>query len=142
MAYSAITNGQNLGFKAGLQASLDTYLKGGSNAGKLLEGIFYLTTDTNRLYIGRKDSSDGKIYPVPVNQGILPIDDFSNLPTSGQVGEFYYIKNSNILCVWSGSGWVQINADTTLASNEQNITISSKTNKTVDISSSVLEFLI
>lgn len=139
MAYNAITNGQNLGFKAGLQTSLDTYLKGGTNEGKLVEGIFYLTTDTNRLYIGRKDSTDNKVYPVPVNQGILPIDDFSKLPTSGQPGEFYYLKNSNILCVWSGDGWVQINADTTLASNEQNVTISSKTNNTVDISSSVLD---
>ena len=139
MAYNAILAGQNLGFKAGTQASLDTYLKGGASAGLLSEGIFYLTTDTNRLYIGRKDSSDNKVYPVPVNQGILPIDSFSNLPTSGQVGEFYYIKNSNILCVWSGTGWVQINADTTLAPNDQNITISNKTHKTVDISSSVLD---
>lgn len=137
MAYAEILNGQKLGFKAGTQNSLKEYLKGGSKAGELVEGIFYLTTDTNRLYIGRKDSSDQKVYPVPVNQGILSVTDFSALESiAGQPGEFYYLEKDNILCIRSGDEWVQINADTTLASNTQNTTVT-KTDGNVTVTSTV-----
>ena len=67
--YNAIAKDTVLGFKAGSQADLNKYLPGGEKAGQLIngEGVFYLTTDTHRLYIGRKSSEDAtKIYPVPV----------------------------------------------------------------------------
>lgn len=103
-----------LGFKSGVQNDLNKYLIGGEKDGQAAEGVFYLTTDTHRLYIGRKSLEDQtKIYPVPVNQGILPVDSLEDLKDDmGDTGEFYYIKGSNILCIKSGGQWIQINPDT------------------------------
>lgn len=111
--YNAIAKNTALGFKAGSQADLNKYLPGKENAGLLAEGVFYLTTDTHRLYIGRKSSEDAKTYPVPVNQGILSVNSIEDLKDDmGNTGEFYYIEGPNILCIKSGGKWVQINPDT------------------------------
>lgn len=117
--YNQIGANTKLGFKAGLQTDLDSYLKSGG----LVEGVFYLTTDTHRLYIGRKNSADNKVYPVPVNQGILPVDSIEELGKipDAHTGEFYYITRSNILCIRSGDNWIQINADTTLEEFSQQV---------------------
>lgn len=123
--YNAIAKDTALGFKAGSQADLNKYLPGKENAGLLTEGVFYLTTDTHRLYIGRKSSEDGKTYPVPVNQGILSVNSIEDLKDDmGNTGEFYYIEGPNILCIKSGGKWVQINpdTDTKITGFEANIT--------------------
>lgn len=109
--YNAIEPNTVLGFKSGVQDDLNKYLIGGEKAGQAVEGVFYLTTDTHRLYIGRK-STDLKIYPVPVNQGILSVDSIDDLnKITGNSGEFYYVEAANILCIRSGDKWVQINPD-------------------------------
>lgn len=114
--YNAIAKDTVLGFKAGSQADLNKYLPGGEQAGQLAatnKGVFFLTTDTHRLYLGRESSEDGKIYPVPVNQGILSVKNIEDLTDDmGNTGEFYYIEGPNILCIKSGGKWVQINPDT------------------------------
>lgn len=108
----------NVGFKLGLQASVDALLSKGASAGAV-EGSFYLTSDTHRLYIGNKDGS-----LAPVNEGVITVADISDLPTvspsnaAAYVGRFYYVSKPNILCVFNGSGWAQINTDTTVKSIE------------------------
>lgn len=107
----------NVGFKLGLQATVDALLAKGSNAGASA-GSFYLTSDTHRLYIANSDTSLS-----PVNEGVTTVTNISDLPNvtsanaSAYVGRFYYVSGTkenpiNILCVYNGSGWAQINTDT------------------------------
>lgn len=101
----------NVGFKRGSQSALDELLKLGTNA-NAIEGSFYLTMDTNRLYIGKADGS-----LAPVNQGVLTVETTADLPTAAlaeQTGGFYYVTTGNILCVATGGQWVQINAVKTI----------------------------
>ena len=102
----------NVMFKRGTQADLLQYINGTKQA---VEGSFYLTTDSNRLYIGKQDPADtSKVKAFPVNQGVITVDALGNLPsrTSIEAGQFYYVKNDNILCIYNGMKWVQINPDT------------------------------
>lgn len=122
----------NVLFKHGLQANLDT-IRSNLTA---VEGTFYLTTDTHRLHVGRitdRKRANGAAQDathcdaVPVNQGVNFVADINGLPTvtaataTQYVGQFYYVSNKNILCVYSNSavtsdtnhgGWVQINPNT------------------------------
>ena len=95
----------NLKFLRGLQASLPT-------AGT--DGYFYLTTDTHRLYT----SIDGKV--VPVNEGVTTVENVNALAsvTGANAGEFFYCTQENILAVFNGQTFVQINADTGATSIE------------------------
>lgn len=104
----AAFDGKNVLFLQGTQSKLNELMANGGAK----EGAFYLTNDTHRLYIGRL-AADNKVKPVAVNEGVVTVDSVDNLPTTGvNVGEFYYVTTGNILCVWSGNGFVQINADT------------------------------
>ena len=105
----------NVAFKRGLETSLakSLYNYAGADAVQVTEGTFYLTSDTNRLYIGK--SIDGKgVRAVPVNQGALPVPSVDALPSAEAAipGQFYYVSSSNILCVSSNGKWVQINPNT------------------------------
>lgn len=107
-------NSQNatVGFKLGLEKNLTSNSFTGQN------GVFYLTSDTHRLYIG---NSDGTISPV--NQGVITVPslpDYSNaIP-----GQFYYINgsNENILAVYNGVDWFQVNPDTQVDTVETTVT--------------------
>ena len=107
-----INTGSNVQFLLGTQDALAKYIAGTTKA---TNGTFYLTQDTHRLYVGNKDG-----YAVPVNEGVSTVASLSDLKkiTSPNPGEFYYVSDSNILCVYSGSsdthngGWVQINSNT------------------------------
>lgn len=102
-----LKQGLGIGFKCGLQDALAPYIAGTSTA---VDGTFYLTTDTHRLYVG----DNGKA--VPVNQGILSVANATALAgKTGEPGQFYYLEDNNILCVYSGSQWIQINTDTGIA---------------------------
>ena len=110
----------NVGFKLGLQANMDN-LVNTTVAGSY--GIFYLTSDTSRLYVG---NSENKI--VPVNAGIITVEAIGNLPQISGLsntekraltGNYYYVKASNILCVFNGDNWVQINSVVTNSSMAQ-----------------------
>lgn len=109
--YAGFSTGNGVGFKAGTQANLNALI----DSGEAQEGVFYLTTDTQRLYIGRKEvkGESVKVIPVPVNQGVTVV---KTLPSTeddeANVGDIYYLTDSNILCVKNGDGqWVQINPD-------------------------------
>lgn len=98
-------------FKRGKQASLAT--------ANIVNGAFYLTSDTNRLYIGK----DGKA--VPVNQGVITVENVNALTSiAAEQGQFYYAEAQNVLCIKSGNKWVQINPDTDTAISKREITSS------------------
>lgn len=82
------------------------------------EGAFYLTTDTNRLYVGQ---DAGKL--AEINRYVKVIDNLSQLPDNPHQDDFVYISDKNILAVCtnptaSGAGkWTQINPDTDTNTN-------------------------
>lgn len=116
-------NSQNatVGFKLGLEKNLTSSSFTGQN------GVFYLTSDTHRLYIG---NSDGTISPV--NQGVITVPslpDYSNaIP-----GQFYYINgaNENILAVYNGVDWFQVNPDTQVDTVETTVTDGANSSATI-----------
>jgi hypothetical protein len=100
----------NIMFKRGPQANLNTII----SSGKSDAGCFYLTTDTNRLYVGQ----DANKAPVLLNQTVQIVANVNSLPTIGAdngpaVNDFYYCVQENILAVYTGgTEWKQINANT------------------------------
>ena len=105
MASGTISAGKNIQFLLGTQANLEKYISGSSTAA---EGTFYLTNDTHRLYVGTSLGT-----AVPVNEGVITVPNLDALQNvSAHPGEFYYVTNGNILCVYTGKEWVQINNNT------------------------------
>ena len=70
------------------------------------DGTFYLTTDTHRLYVGQGTDL------CPVNEGVTTVANVEGLPETAVTGSFYYATEENILCVYNGQTFVQINPDT------------------------------
>lgn len=78
----------------------------------LVEGAFYLTTDTDKLYI----CNDGNKLSL-LNQVVHNYPNINALPAiaDAAVGEFYYCVAENVLATKkaeSDTSWTQINADT------------------------------
>lgn len=98
----------NVGFLRGSQSGLNTLMAGKTG---IKEGSFYLTNDTNRLYFGKSATE-----LVALNEGVTTVAAIAELPTgadlSNEIGHFYYATAENILCVYNGQQWVQINPDT------------------------------
>lgn len=130
-----------VGFLTGLQSSVDTMLSQGANAGAK-HGYFYLTKDSHRLYVGNSDGSLSS-----VNEGVQTVTYLSDLPTLSSsadkvayTGRFYYVQYkdstagqvssnvANILCVYNGSSWVQINANTNTTITSTAFTASAASN--------------
>lgn len=118
MAYSNfINNSTQIKFFSGSQADLTPYIKGTTQA---QEGAFYLTTDTQKLYVGRKNTTDNKVYAVQVSRGVTFVATSGDLPTPGtsdiEEGELYYITSSNVLAALIKEGniykWTQVNPPT------------------------------
>lgn len=131
----------NVKFLHGTQSSLNSLITGKTAA----EGAFYLTSDTHRLYVGRKVT--GGVIPAPVNQGVTTVSATSDLPNTANVGDFYYISTPNILAVCSGTAgegasrtctWVQLNTNTAISSYTQTSSWDS-TNSTATITSEIVE---
>ena len=85
-------------FKRGLQSALPQ---------KAQDGVFYLTTDSNRLYVGQGETM------ALLNQTVQIVSAVSALPTNANTNDFYYCTAENVLAVYNGTQWVQINPDTT-----------------------------
>lgn len=118
----------NVLFKRGLQAALPA-----ANAAE--DGVFYLTQDTNRLYVGQ--GTNLKL----LNQTVQFVDNVAALgalttqwgaSASSHVNDFYYVTGSNILAVYTGtgpdSGWVQINPDTNTTNQSMTIATAAAAN--------------
>lgn len=123
----------NVGFKLGTQAKVDELLKTPGTA--VVEGSFYLTNDTHRLYIGQKsNSSDANAQLFAVNEGVITVATINDLPNvsadNGSVyaGRFYYVTAGNILCVHNGKAWVQINSNTDTTITEHSVSVSAENN--------------
>lgn len=95
----------NILFKRGLHQNLPT---------TAIDGAFYLTEDTHRLYAGIGTKL------VDLNQYIQIVETVSDLDklTNVQLGDFAYINTGNILAVYREhpttkvKGWTQINENT------------------------------
>lgn len=120
-----LTAGKGLGFKVGTQNSVNSIISAGSGA---VPGSFYLAEDTHRLYIGNDNGTLSA-----VNEGVVTVAAVANLPTlssgtsTAYQGQFYYCTQENILCVCSGTRWVQINPDTYLVHNDANTSVTGTT---------------
>ena len=121
----------NVGFLRGSQANLKAL-----NTYK--EGSFYLTTYTDRLYFAQSSSE-----LVDLNKYVRMVASEAALPAiaTAEVGDFYYISDINVLAVKkaeSDTKWTQINPDTTLTANAQNISVEQVTaDKEVKVAESV-----
>lgn len=110
----------NVLFKRGLHSALPT-------GNSIVDGAFYLTKDTGRLFVGQDDNGTKKL--VELNKSITTVATIADLPKRGvEVGQFYYVtgpnagasntQNGNILAVVVSGGidtdaqWVQVNPDT------------------------------
>lgn len=94
----------NVAFKRGLSTALP-------QAGSAIDGVFYLTTDTNRLYVGNASKN-----LVDLNRYISVVADTTKLPTKPAQGDFVWVSAGNMLLVCvnpAGSNiqqiWTQIN---------------------------------
>lgn len=111
----------NVCFKRGTQAAL--------SSATASDGTFYLTTDTHRLYVAQGNEI------VPVNEGVITVANVAALQNiaadltanSGLAGSFYYATAENVLCVWNGKKWVQINPDTNTTNTGLGITLANVT---------------
>lgn len=107
-------------FKRGKQASLPT-------APNVIDGAFYLTTDSHRLYAGIKAEGAANATLVDLNRYIRTVetvdgatDSLASLTATATAGDFAYVHEGNILAVYKtgskhdkdGDGWVQINKNT------------------------------
>ena len=91
----------DLMFKRGKQAQLPSIG---------IDGCFYLTTDTNRLYVGQGENKA----PVLLNQTVQVVDRVAALPPSppSLENDFFYCIEENVLAVYHNGAWVQINTNT------------------------------
>lgn len=141
--------GDNVRFLQGTQLNLNALMIGGTNAGNAIEGAFYLTTDTHKLYIGRKitnnenTSLNGKVVPELITSGISTVQTTAGLTaaqTAGTVktGDIYYVINDNILAIYeetidtnnpvsnyptTGGQWVQINAPSGITGFDSSVNV-------------------
>ena len=108
----------NVKFLRGLQSNLPT-----SN---FTEGAFYLTTDTNRLYVAQSSSNLALL-----NQTVRIVANETELngldKTKLAKNDFCYISDKNVLAVYNVTGWVQVNPDTYLVAKTNAITASEVT---------------
>lgn len=123
-------------FKLGLQTKINEYLNGGTG---WEVGTFYLTSDSNRLYVGQADGIQ------LLNKVVQVYSSLDQLPGQNQAheGDFAYISGSstntdgngnagkgNILAYYNGNQWIQINYST----DTVNKTL---TNQATDVTSGV-----
>ena len=101
----------NVQFKRGTQASLEALLAKQGTAGSYVEGAFYLTTDSDRLYFAQSDKE-----LVHLNHNVIHVANISALPTLADAitGDFYYCVAENVLCTKKAGAteWTQINKNT------------------------------
>lgn len=141
----ASLNNVNIQFLSGSQLNLNALIA----SGEATPGVFYLTNDTHRLYIGRKEGDSARTIPVPVNEGITTVATATELRNSeANVGDFFYIANLHALAVCTEAytdpntnsvvrNYAQLNSNTTISSfRDDNI---QKNNGDVAVSTSITD---
>lgn len=145
-----MANATNVLFKRGLQKSLD--------AAQTIDGVFYLTKDTHRLYVGQDDKK------VLLNQTVNFIESVQKLnelaeewrktgSEADHLQDLYYVvpgndpnavntHKGNILAVWCRTGnsyaWMQINPDTNTYVSDLHTAGTASTNGVVVTTSAVM----
>lgn len=108
----------NVGFRQGPQSNVDTIISNGRGA---INGSFYLTNDSHRLYIGAEsETSPGEYTLYAVNEGVENVKTLTDLTSrnwdadakKAAAGRFYYIEDRNVLAIFNGKDFIQINVDT------------------------------
>lgn len=114
----------NIAFKRGIHSKLPT---------TAVDGCFYLTTDTNRLYVGQGTEL------VELNKSITEVSSVANLPEANVAdGQFFYAVAENVLCIRRENAWQQINADHNDTIQTTGVTVgTSGTTDAVKVSGSV-----
>lgn len=115
----AITAGNNVSFLIGSQSKVNELLAATSG---IQAGAFYVTNDTNRLYFGADASK-----LVALNQGVQTVGTTAEL-TSPEAGQFYYVADANVLCVYNGAQWVQINPDNNTTNASMSASVATEDN--------------
>lgn len=92
----------NVSFKRGTAAQLGQLTS-------FVEGAFYLTTDTNRLYVANSSTKLSDL-----NKYVRVVKDITeaNALTGTEDGDFVYINEGNIFAVKKNGSWTQVNPDT------------------------------
>lgn len=98
---ASITNAK-VSFKTGLQTKLPA---------QSTSGTFYYTTDTNRFFLGLDDGEYAQIGKdvvalVDTSEGLTDLKD------AAKDGDLVYVKDINVLCIYDGSKFMQVNPDT------------------------------
>lgn len=108
----------NVKFRRGTQANLNTIIQSNGGTGdRFVDGTFYLTTDTDKLYVAQSDSE-----LVLLNGGIRNVSTVPSSLTNIEAGDFYYVTSSNMLITKvnaADTAWTQVNPDTYLTANNQ-----------------------
>lgn len=118
----------NVMFKRGLQANLPS-------GNSILDGVFYLTTDTGRLYVGQE--KEGATALVELNKSITTITGIQAASGGGYEvvtpengirlvtsGEFYYYAANNMLLIGQDNGkLLQVNPDTDIHVGSGSLTL-------------------
>lgn len=115
----AITAGNNVSFLIGSQEKVNELLAATSG---IQAGAFYVTNDTNRLYFGADTTK-----LVALNQGVQTVGTTAEL-VSPEAGQFYYVADANVLCVYNGKQWVQINPDNNTTNESMATAVNTATN--------------
>lgn len=90
----------NVLFKRGLQAEL-------ANVTTVDNGAFYLTTDTHKLYYGYNDKLN-------LLDSVIVVENLPSTSDKIEVGYFYYATATNVLAIYDGTSWTQVNPDSKL----------------------------
>lgn len=116
----------NVAFKKGLSTALPWKAAA--------EGVFYLTSDTNRLYVGKSDNTLAEL-----NRYVAVVESVNTLPANPAKDDFVYITDGNILAVCTNptaantaDKWTQINPDTDTNTDTRIDSMSSKVTSTED----------
>lgn len=124
-------------FRRGSQSDLDVLING--SGARYKEGSFYLTTDTNRLYFAQTDSK-----LVDLNQYIRvfangTVDDLPTNTSTLKEGDIYYLGTPNVMAIWTGTAWKQINPDTYLKANEAAFSVTANAAQNIAVLNLALE---
>lgn len=123
----SVQKGNNVSFLIGTQDKINTLLQATSG---VQAGAFYVTNDTHRMYFG---AAADKL--VALNQGVKTVTSLKELDK--EAGQFYYVASENVLCVYNGTQWVQINPDT--AATKLETDISAVVNNTTTVSTTLTD---
>lgn len=98
-------------FKLGTQAKIDQMIT--SKTGYSV-GTFYLTKDSDRLYVGQATGLkllNKSVQVVETKEGLNQLTASWGTDASSHKDDLAYVSGGNILAYFNGAGWTQINPD-------------------------------